>query len=142
MLSPGSPPTILLFDGVCNLCNAWVRFVIRHDPAPPRFRFAALQSEVGKRLLQAHAPLGHPVDDTLDSVVMIDAGRMFVQSSAALRVLGKLGLPWSLLRALILVPRPLRDGVYRWVARHRYAWFGRRDSCMLPTPELRSRFLD
>ena len=129
-----SEPAILLFDGVCNLCNAWVRFVIRRDPAPPRFRFAALQSEAGQRLLGREL-------QAMDTFVLIDGGRVFVRSSAALRVLARLGLPWSILYALILVPRPLRDGCYRWVARHRYGWFGRREECMVPTQELQSRFL-
>ena len=89
-----SEPAILLFDGVCNLCNAWVRFVIRRDPAPPRFRFAALQSEAGQRLLGREL-------QAMDTFVLIDGGRVFVRSSAALRVLARLGLPWSILYALM-----------------------------------------
>lgn len=131
---------IVLFDGVCNLCNAWVRFVIRHEPAPPRFRFAALQSEAGRALLGQDAQPGRTEEP--DSIVLIDGDRRFVRSSAALRVLAKLGLPWSILALLLLVPRPLRDAVYACVARNRYRWFGRREACMLPTAELRSRFLD
>ena len=130
---------ILLFDGVCNLCNAWVRFVIRHDPAPARFRFAALQSEAGQALLRARAHSDRA--EALDSLVLVEGNRLFIRSSAALRVFGKLGLPWSLLRVFLLVPLPLRDACYRWVARNRYRWFGRRETCMLPDVELRSRFL-
>ena len=137
-----SESTILLFDGVCNLCNAVIRFVIRHDPPPSRFRFAALQSEVGRRLLRQHALPDQAPDTLIDTFVVIDVGQAFVRSSAALHVLKKLGLPWSILYPLILVPRPLRDAGYRWIARHRYGWFGRRESCMVPTPEIRDRFLD
>jgi predicted DCC family thiol-disulfide oxidoreductase YuxK len=129
---------ILLFDGVCNLCNSITRFVIRHDPQPGRFRFAALQSRAGQQLLQNH---GLPAHDP-DSFVMIDGGRAFTRSTAALRVCRKLGLPWSMLYPLISIPRPLRDMVYRFIARHRYGWFGRSEQCIIPTPEIRSRFLD
>lgn len=128
---------IVLFDGVCNLCNGITNFVIQRDPAPGHFRFAALQSECGQRLLHKH---GLPTED-LDTFVMIDGDRALVRSTAALHVLRGLGLPWSLLYVLIVVPRPLRDAVYRWIARNRYRWFGQRDSCMVPTPDIRSRFL-
>lgn len=130
---------ILLFDGLCNLCNGVTKFVIRHDPSPGRFRFAALQSEAGQRLLRQH---GRPSDD-LDSFIIIEGvpPRAYVRSTAALRTLKKLGLPWSLLYALIIVPTPIRDAVYRWIARHRYRWFGKRDVCMTPTPDVQSRFL-
>ncbi len=128
---------ILLFDGVCNLCNGITRFVIRRDPAPGRFLFAALQSESGQRLLREHGLLS----DELDTFVMIDGDRAYERSTAGLRVLRRLGLPWSLLYGLIVVPRPLRDMVYRFIARHRYRWFGKRETCMMPTPEIESRFL-
>jgi predicted DCC family thiol-disulfide oxidoreductase YuxK len=127
----------VLIDGVCNLCNAIVAFLVRHDPPPARFRFAALQSASGQRLLRH---LGLPTDD-FDTFVLLEDDRVFVRSSAALRVLRKLGLPWSLLWPLILVPRALRDAVYTWVARHRYGWFGKREACLVPTPELQARFL-
>lgn len=129
---------ILLFDGVCNLCNGVTRFVIRHDPSPARFRFAALQSAAGRRLLREH---GLP-EEELDTFVMVDGGRAYVRSTAALRTLKKLGLPWSLAYAAIIVPAPLRDLVYRFIARHRYRWFGTRAECMVPTPEIKARFLD
>ncbi|MCI0363772.1 MAG: thiol-disulfide oxidoreductase DCC family protein [Phycisphaerales bacterium] len=147
---------ILLFDGVCNLCNGITQFVIRHDPPPGRFRFAALQSEAGQRLLQEH---GLPTDD-LDSFVMIDAReaagsgnsrtpanakalpRAYVRSTAALRTLRTLGFPWSLMYIFVILPRPIRDAIYDWIARHRYRWFGKRDACMMPTPEIQSRFLN
>jgi len=128
---------ILLFDGVCNLCNAVTQFVIRHDPAPGRFRFAALQSDSGQRLLREH---GLPTDD-INTFIMLERGRAHVRSTAGLHVLRVLGFPWSLLYAFIIVPRPLRDVVYRFIARNRYRWFGKRDACMMPTPEIQARFL-
>lgn len=126
----------MLFDGVCNLCNATVQFIIEHDPGA-RFRFAALDSDAARELAAGcgvHAALP-------DSVVLIEDGKLYTRSSAALRVARRLRFPWPLLYGLIVVPRPLRDVVYAWIARNRYSWFGKRDSCMLPTPELRSRFL-
>ncbi len=128
---------VILFDGVCNLCNGFVRFVIARDPAA-RFRFAALQSDSARRLLARLDGLG----GIPDSVVLVDRGRVYTRSSAALRIARGLPFPWSLARALIVVPRPLRDWVYDRVARHRYRWFGRKDVCMMPTPDSRARFLD
>jgi predicted DCC family thiol-disulfide oxidoreductase YuxK len=127
---------ILLFDGVCNLCDGVVQWVIAHDPAG-QFRFASLQSDAGRALLARH---GLP-PDALDTVVLVDGDRYFRKSDAALEVLRLLGGGWALLAALRAVPRPLRDAVYDWVARHRYRWFGQRAECLVPTPELRQRFL-
>jgi len=129
--------SIVLFDGVCNLCDSTVLFVIDRDPEG-RFRFASLQSEVGARLLAEH----DLPEDTLDTFVLIEDGRAFVRSTAALRVARRLPFPWWLLGAFLLVPAALRDPVYRWVARNRYRWFGTRESCRVPTPELRERFLE
>jgi predicted DCC family thiol-disulfide oxidoreductase YuxK len=130
-------PATILFDGVCNLCNASVRFVLRRDPHA-RFRFAALQSEAGRRLLEEHRL---PADE-LSTVVVVADGRAYTRSDAALRIARGLGGAWPALGALRVVPRPLRDRAYGVVARNRYRWFGRREECMLPTPELRERFLD
>jgi predicted DCC family thiol-disulfide oxidoreductase YuxK len=127
---------VILFDGVCNLCNGFVQFVIARDPAG-RFQFAALQSDSARRLLARLDGGALP-----DSVVLVDGGRVYTRSSAALRIARGLRFPWSLARALIIVPRPLRDWVYDLVARHRYQWFGRKDVCMIPTPDLRARFLE
>lgn len=133
---PADPP-VLLFDGVCNLCTASVQFVLRRDRREV-FRFAALQSEAGRRLVARHG-----LDpEALHTLVLVDGDRAFVRSAAALRVAGRLSGLWPLLRVFLLVPRPLRDAAYDWIARHRYRWFGRRESCLLPTPELRRRFLD
>lgn len=127
----------VLFDGVCNLCNASVQFIVRRDPTG-RFRFASLQSEAGRRLLEEHRL---PTDE-LSTVVVVADGRAYTRSDAALRVARGLGGAWPALAALRLVPRPLRDAVYGLVARNRYRWFGRREACMLPTAEERSRFLE
>lgn len=126
---------MLLFDGVCTLCNALVRFVIERDPAG-RFQFAPLQSEAGRRLLdQAPQP-------PADSFVLVEDDRFFTGSTAALRVARGLRFPWPLAYGLVAVPRPVRNWVYEVIARNRYRWFGRCDVCMVSTPDLRSRFLD
>ena len=128
---------IVLFDGVCNLCEATVRFVIERDPAG-RFRFAPLQSPLGRALL-----LHHGYDpDAIAAVVLVDGDGAHDRSTAALRLVAGLRAPWSWLAPpLLLVPRRLRDAVYRWIAGRRYRWFGRRAECLVPTPELRARFL-
>jgi predicted DCC family thiol-disulfide oxidoreductase YuxK len=128
--------SVVLFDGVCNLCNAAVRFVIDRDPNA-RFRFAALDSEAARALLQT-APLPAAL---LDSIVLVEEEGVFTRSDAALRIARRLTFPWPLAYVFILVPRVLRDALYDWIARHRYRWFGRRETCMLPTPELKGRFL-
>lgn len=128
---------ILLFDGVCNLCNASVNFVIDRDPKG-RFRFASLQSGAAKRALQRAGV----VEDLPDSVVLIDRKGVHTQSTAALRVARRLGPPWSLLAIFLILPRILRDPLYTWIARNRYRWFGRQTACRIPTPDLKDRFLD
>jgi predicted DCC family thiol-disulfide oxidoreductase YuxK len=133
-------PSVILFDGVCNLCNGFVRFVIARDPAG-RFTFGALQSEAAQRLLASiqSRPLNAPLPD---SILLIEDGHFWMRSDAALRVARGLTRPWPLVYALVVVPRALRDWVYDIVARHRYRWFGRQKVCMVPTPALRSRFVD
>ena len=135
MTSASGP--VILFDGVCNLCNGAVRFVAQRDPRGV-FRFASLQSEAGQALLRLH---GLRTGD-FDSVVLVDDAGVRTKSSAALAVAARLSGPWPALSAFRLVPRPLRDAVYDLVARHRYRVFGRTDQCMIPTPELRARFLE
>ncbi|MEN9937451.1 MAG: hypothetical protein RLZZ387_4030 [Chloroflexota bacterium] len=132
------PEAIILFDGVCNLCQWSVRFIIARDPREV-FRFASLQSHAGRELLAAH---GLPTPTAPESVVLVQSGKAYVESEAALRIARRLRPPWSLLYALIVAPRPLRDAIYRFVARNRYRWFGRQEACWLPTPELRGRFLE
>ena len=127
---------ILLFDGHCNLCNAWVQFIVKRNPAKT-IRFASLQSKAGRALLDEHKI----TQDYLDSLVLIEEERFSVSSSAALRTLSYLSTWESQLKLLLVLPRPLRDLVYRFVARYRYKWFGRREQCMIPTAELNERFL-
>lgn len=126
----------ILFDGVCNFCNSSVNYVIAHDPRG-YFKFAALQSDAGERLTREHG-----IDSAnVDSVVLIENGRAYVRSAAALRVAKKLGFPAALLYAFIVIPRPIRDILYDAFAKRRYRFFGSQDECMLPTPEIRARFL-
>ena len=128
---------IVLFDGVCNFCNASVHFIIDRDPGN-RYRFAALQSEIGRRLLVQH---GLP-PDACDSIVLLEGDRCYVRSTAALRIVRRLRWPWPFLYVFIVVPRFLRDVAYSFIARNRYRWFGRSEQCRLPTPQLRQRFLE
>lgn len=128
---------LLLFDGVCNLCNGAVQWVIRHDPAG-RVHFAALQSDTGQRVLE-RAGLSR---EELSTVVLHYQNQLYTRSDAALKVLQLLGGAWSILYVFRLIPRSLRDTVYDWIAGNRYRWFGKRENCMIPTPELKSRFLD
>jgi predicted DCC family thiol-disulfide oxidoreductase YuxK len=128
---------VLLFDGVCNLCNGAVQFVIRHDPAE-RFRFAPLQSDAARRLC---ADCDAEATD-LDTVVLVEGGECYVRSDAALRTARHLTFPYALLWAFRVVPRPVRDAVYDLVAEYRYDVFGRREECMVPSPALEERFLD
>jgi predicted DCC family thiol-disulfide oxidoreductase YuxK len=128
--------SVVLFDGVCNMCNRSVQFIIARDPAL-HFRFAGLESEAARRVLGESAA-GGPLPD---SMALIDQGRVYARSTAALRIARRLSFPWPLVYALIVVPRPLRDLFYDVIARNRYRWFGKRDACLIPTPELRKRFL-
>ncbi|QMU30682.1 thiol-disulfide oxidoreductase DCC family protein [Adhaeribacter radiodurans] len=133
---PEAAPAIILFDGVCNLCNGFVQFVIRHDPKS-YFRFAALQSEVGREILQqVHFP-----DYAMDTVVLVENNKFYTRSTAALRILRHLSGGWSFAYIAIILPAFIRDLVYVGLAKNRYRWFGKQESCWLPTPELKLRFL-
>lgn len=128
---------ILLFDGVCNLCDGAVQFIIKHDKKEQIY-FASLQSETGKDLLKKQN-----IDPAeTDSMVFIDHGTVFIKSSAALRVSKYLDKAYPLAYGFIAVPRFLRNAVYDFVARNRYKWYGKKEHCMIPTPALKSRFLD
>ncbi len=127
---------LLLFDGVCNLCNGFVQWVIVRDKKGI-FKFAALQSETGQQELKK---LGKNTE-TFDSVVLIAGSKVLTQSDAAIEVAAQLGGIWSLAPLLRVFPRLLRNAVYNWVARNRYRWFGKREQCMLPRPEWKDRFL-
>lgn len=128
--------SIILFDGVCNFCNAGIHFIIRHDRHRV-FRFAALQSEAGQKLLrQFRLP-----QNAFDSFVLIENGKVYQKSSAGIKVCGGLPWYWQWTQLFWLVPPFLRNAVYDRVARNRYRWFGKKDACAVPPPEVRSRFL-
>ena len=128
-------PPIILFDGVCNVCNRAVNFILDRDSGKS-FRFASLQSDLGRRLCAEHG-----VPDDLTTLILVEDGAAYVGSDAAVRIARRLDGPVRLLAAVAVVPRPLREAAYRYFATHRYAWFGRTDSCRVPTPEIRERFL-
>ena len=128
---------IVVFDGQCLLCNGWVQFLLRHDRRG-RFRFASIQGEAGGRML---ADAGLRVEG-LQTLLLVEGDRSWQHTDAILRVLHGLGWPWRLAWAAWLIPRPLRDGLYRWLARNRYRWFGRSAQCMVPDPQVAARFLD
>jgi predicted DCC family thiol-disulfide oxidoreductase YuxK len=127
---------IILFDGVCNLCNAWVRFVIRHDPAGV-FRFAAQQSPIGQALIGDYVTGAQQ----LSSVILIVGDSSYTESAAVLQIFARLAPPWSWLALLRVIPRRLLDTCYRFIVRHRYQWFGRTDLCQVPSAEIRQRFI-
>jgi predicted DCC family thiol-disulfide oxidoreductase YuxK len=128
---------IVVFDAQCLLCSAWVQFLLRHD-ARRVFRFASIQGPSGQRLL---AEQGLQVDG-LQTLLLVDGARSWQHTAAIFRVLHALGWPWRLAWAAWLVPAFLRDPLYRWLARNRYRWFGRSDTCLLPQPQHAHRFLD
>lgn len=128
---------ILLFDGVCNLCNGIIQFIIKRDP-DGRFRYAPLQSDVATDLLR---DCGLPTD-RIETFVMIDDGECYTKSAAAIRIATKLGGLYRVVGPFRYIPRPIRDGVYDLVAATRYDIFGRKDECMVPTPEIEDRFLE
>ena len=130
------PDNLILFDGVCNLCSALVQFVIRHDPAA-KFRFAAIQSEIGGEIFQSHGL--DPAD--LQTFVFVSNGQVFLRSDAAIEVVSRLGGAWRIFRIFRFVPKVLRDAIYSFIARNRYRWFGRKEVCMVPTAEIKERFL-
>jgi predicted DCC family thiol-disulfide oxidoreductase YuxK len=128
---------IILFDGVCNLCNGSVIFILKHEKASI-FRFASIQSEPGKKLLNS---CGVPQDFS-DAVIYLEKGTIYLGSTAALKIGQRLKFPWRILsQAGLLVPKIIRDWIYSQIGRHRYQWFGRQDICMVPTEALKPRFL-
>jgi predicted DCC family thiol-disulfide oxidoreductase YuxK len=135
--NPSQPDNLVIFDGVCNLCEASVNFIIRHDKDSV-FRFVPSQSELGVALQRQYG-----VNTTgLDTVVLIHDGHLFTESDAGVRIAATFDGPWRLLGLARWVPRPVRNWVYRRIANNRYAWFGRKEVCLIPTPEVRSRFLE
>ena len=135
-LTDSSDTDVVFFDGVCNLCNGAVDFIIERD-SEGGFRFSSLQSEYAQRTLPASDVVGEP-----SSIVLSENGKLYRRSTAALRIARKLGGLWPLMYVFIVVPPPIRDLVYRLIATYRYSWFGRSESCRVPTPELQARFID
>lgn len=129
-------PNVVLFDGECHFCDQSVQFIIKRDPNAI-FTFASLQSETGKQLRSTYN-----IPETIDSMILIADKSAYTKSSAALRIAGKLKGLWKLCYALILVPRPLRDFFYDKIAANRYKWFGKKESCELPSPAIRARFIE
>lgn len=127
----------ILFDGVCNLCNGAINFVIDRDKNA-HFKFAALQSEYGQKYLQDN---DLPLND-FESMVYMENGRVFTKSTAALKIAKNLNSLWPSLYVLIIIPAFIRDAVYNFIANNRYEFFGKKDQCRIPTPELRARFID
>ncbi|MBT30890.1 MAG: thiol-disulfide oxidoreductase [Thalassobius sp.] len=127
--------SIILFDGVCNLCNGSVNFIIDHDKKN-RFKFTSLQSEKGQELLKKHN-----LNLELESIILVENEKTYQKSDAALRISKKLNFPIPLLYVAIIIPRLIRDQIYNYIAKNRYKWFGKSDSCRMPTPELKAKFI-
>jgi len=128
---------VIIFDGVCNLCNGAVAFIINRDRSA-RFRFAPIQSAAANNLIARLELSGVK----LDSIILVENSKFYIKSTAALRICRELGALWPLLYIFILVPRPIRDYFYDIVAKNRYGWFGKRERCMVPNIDIESRFLD
>lgn len=137
MATASLPSHVVLFDGVCNLCQRSVQIILANDTRGG-FHFASLQSALGMQLLQQHGLAA----EHLKTFVLVENGQVYTRSTAALRVAAQLKGAWRWLRVLMLVPRPIRDAVYNLVARNRYRWFGKKEACWLPRPEWRHRFID
>jgi predicted DCC family thiol-disulfide oxidoreductase YuxK len=133
----GTQPPLILFDGVCNLCNAWVRFVVRRDAAGI-FRFAAQQSPIGQAIIERHLSGA----TQFSSVILIEGNSIYTESDAVLEILARLSPPWSWAALLRIIPRRIRDACYRFIVRHRYQWFGRTEVCQVPSVDIRSRFIE
>jgi predicted DCC family thiol-disulfide oxidoreductase YuxK len=127
---------IILFDGVCNFCDSSVQFIIKRDPKG-YYKFAPLQGETGRKLLKEFN-----LKENLDSIVYIENDRYYKKSAAALKICMNLEGAWRLFVLLKILPTPIRDFFYDIIAKNRYKWFGKKDSCMIPSPEIRSRFLE
>jgi predicted DCC family thiol-disulfide oxidoreductase YuxK len=130
-----SQHSIILFDGVCNFCNSAVNFIIRQDKKNI-FRFAALQSSAGQLLSKKYN-----VPSGLDSFILIDRGKVYKSSTAGLRLYNKLPWYWKWTQIFWIVPKFIRDGVYSVIAKNRYKWFGKKDVCMVPTQDVKNRFI-
>lgn len=136
MGSSGKITRIVLFDGVCNLCNNSVLFIIKRDPLG-QFQFASLQSSFGKQQLYEFGLSA----SVFNSVLLVENKKLYQKSTAAIKIASRLGGLWPLMSVFWLVPPFIRNLVYDWIAANRYKWFGKKEACMIPTPELKSRFI-
>jgi predicted DCC family thiol-disulfide oxidoreductase YuxK len=127
---------IVLFDGVCNLCNGFVQFFLKIDKRG-KLKFASLQSDYGQALLAKH----QLNQSDFDSFLFQQGDKLYDKSSASLQIVKTLGGFWTLLYALVIVPKPIRDAIYRFIAKNRYKWFGKEEACWLPKPEWKDRFI-
>ncbi|RYG73354.1 thiol-disulfide oxidoreductase DCC family protein [Lentibacillus lipolyticus] len=127
---------IILFDGECNFCDHSIQFIIKKDKKAI-FKFAAIQSDAGQKIIR-----NFNVPDSINSLILIKNNKCYFKSSAVLRICKKLTGVWKIFYCLLIIPKWLRDYVYGIVAKNRYKWFGKKDSCMLPSPEIRNRFLE
>lgn len=127
---------IILFDGICNLCNGAVQFIIKHDPKA-YFKFSALQSEFSKDYFQKH----RKNEERMGSLILLEHGKVYHQSTAVLKIVRHLSGGWKFFACFLVVPRFIRDWVYEIIAKNRYQWFGRREKCMVPEPGVQDRFL-
>lgn len=127
--------SIIIFDGVCNLCNRAVQFILKYDPYG-KFVFTAMQSETGKNLRQSYH-----IAPSVDSIILIEGDHAYSNSDAALRIARRLVGLWPFFYGFIIVPKPIRDAVYKFIARNRYRWFGKHDVCLIPSPKYRDRFI-
>ncbi len=128
---------IILFDGVCNLCNSSVQFIIKRDKKK-QFRFASLQGNFGQEFLKMHKM---PAEN-FNTLILFENDNIYTRSTGALRMLKHLGGGWNLLYGFIIFPKFIRDGVYNWISKNRYKWFGKKEECMIPTKDLKERFID
>lgn len=130
------PKPIILFDGVCNFCDATVNFIIRHD-RKNIFQFAAMQSETGQKLLKEF----NLPQNEIESVILLEDGKAYKKADAFLRIFNRLSRWWKWLQVFWIIPKFIRNGVYHFFARNRYKLFGKKDQCMIPTPAVKARFL-
>ena len=128
---------VVLFDGVCNFCNGSVNFILRQD-RKGIFRFAALQSEAGQEILDQHGL----ANESFDSFILVEKGKIYQRSTAALKVFNKLSWYWKWTQLFYIIPPFIRNMVYDFIARNRYKWFGQKTECMIPSPEMKAKFLE
>jgi len=127
---------IIIFDGICNLCCGWIQYLIRKDQTM-KFRFASIQSQTGQKLLKSVQENG----EMLESIIYLKENKYFRESSAVLEILSDVGGVWKFVVVLKLIPKPIRDKIYQFIANRRYRYFGKRTTCLLPTPVNKKRFL-